>query len=246
MGLFDGYENISPSGESGNPPPQGDHTVTITRCEAPQNLRCGEAYIVHYTIDASTSQEAQIGGEYSNFQGFQAQPEAARAAMLSLMIALAGQKRDTPGAEQVKRAIGQIMRAGASASNPFAGLKVHVRAGLRQGKKIDPATGQLKSYIRQDFFPLNGCEGQIAIMLAAAGAVQAAPPPAAFPGPYAPPTFTAPAPPLGTYHAPAFAPPVAAAPPAGFAPPATIPTPPGYPAPPPGFAYGPSGQFVKL
>ena len=80
MGLFDGYENISPSGESGNPPPQGDHTITITRCEAPQNLRCGEAYIVHYTIDASTNPEAQIGGEYSNFQGFAHQPEAARAA----------------------------------------------------------------------------------------------------------------------------------------------------------------------
>lgn len=239
MGMFDGYEGVKPSGERGNaPPPNGDYIIQITRIEAPQNLRIGEAYIPHYKIETSTHPDATIGGEYSWFQAFAKQPEAAKAAVLSFLIALAGQKQDTPGAAEVQRHVGAIMRASCSAANPFAGLRLFARTALRHAKD-DPA----KAYTRTDFHALAGCEGNLEVMLSAARSVgfgapmppQYAPPPgygAAQPQ-YAPPPPVTPA--------PSFGPP----PPVNAGPPPFVP-PPGWPPPPPGYAYGPGGQFVKV
>lgn len=261
MRMFDGLSTARPAGERSNAAPQGDHQYEITRIEAPENLRVGPAYIVHYKILATTSPEAQIGGEYSWFQagfaGHRDRQEAANGAVLTFLQALAGVKDGTPEGDRIKAAAPQIARASASAANPFAGMRGHAKTLLRPAK--EPGKGP---FLATHFYPLvPGSEGQADRMLAAAQQFGAeppappygygqpapgaygAPPPPPVPGAYgAPPAPFLPPPQYAPPPAPGYAPPA----PTASAPPPFVP-PPTWPAPPPGYIYGgPGGALVPV
>lgn len=188
MGMYDGYENTQPEGGRGNAPPiNGDFACTITRIEC-KTLRSGiDAVSFYYKVDENRGGAAAVvGAEYECFQGY-FHPDAARAAVLAILIALAGQKQGEPGAERVKAQAGAFLRAAGSAANPFAGFRFLLKTTLRESDDGGKFT-------KQTFYYLPECSGQLDAMIAAVscrpvaapGAPPPPPPPPPPPGPLGP------------------------------------------------------------